>query len=139
MNSYSLKKKILLSVVLALTIVVVLLSWYSYSTQKALLLKSSVASVSQSGKQQAERIAGWLADRQRVITSVAAKIEENTLYGLQQAQRSGDFQLTYYAKGSPEIIIKFQLHHSHPYFSNRVALPPVRNSLVLPNNLAVAV
>ncbi|MBE0377828.1 methyl-accepting chemotaxis protein [Pseudoalteromonas prydzensis] len=96
MNSYSLKKKILLSVVLALTIVVVLLSWYSYSTQKALLLKSSVASVSQSGKQQAERIAGWLADRQRVITSVAAKIEENTLYGLQQAQRSGDFQLTYY-------------------------------------------
>ncbi|MEH6396206.1 methyl-accepting chemotaxis protein [Pseudoalteromonas sp.] len=96
MNSYSLKKKILLSVVLALTIVVALLSWYSYSTQKALLLQSSVASVSQSGKQQAERIAGWLADRQRVITSVASKIEENTLYGLQQAQRSGDFQLTYY-------------------------------------------
>ncbi len=43
------------------------------------------------------------------------------------------------AKGSPKIIIKFQLHHSHPYFSNRVALPPVRNRLVLPNNLAVAV
>lgn len=96
MNSYSLKKKILLSVILALTIVVVLLSWYSYSTQKALLLKSSVDSVSLSGKQQAERIAAWLADRQRVITSVAAKIEDNTLYGLQQAQRSGDFQLTYY-------------------------------------------
>jgi len=64
MNSYSLKKKILLSVVLALTIVVVLLSWYSYSTQKALLLKSSVDSVSLSGKQQAERIEAWLADRQ---------------------------------------------------------------------------
>ena len=45
----------------------------------------------------------------------------------------------YRPKGSPEIIIKFQLHHSHPYFSNRVALPPVRNRLVLPNNLAVAV
>ncbi|WP_225736805.1 hypothetical protein, partial [Pseudoalteromonas prydzensis] len=28
------------------------------------------------------------------------------------------------SKGSPEIIIKFQLHHSHPYFSNRVSLPP---------------
>ncbi|WP_350608834.1 hypothetical protein, partial [Pseudoalteromonas sp. AC40-MNA-CIBAN-0181] len=25
-------------------------------------------------------------------------------------------------KGSPKIIIKFQSHHSHPYFSNRVAL-----------------
>ncbi|MBE0459976.1 RHS repeat domain-containing protein, partial [Pseudoalteromonas prydzensis] len=47
--------------------------------------------------------------------------------------------LHYNPKGSPEIIIKFQLHHSHPYFSNRVALPPVRNRLVLPNNLAVAV
>ncbi|MFK3866834.1 GNAT family N-acetyltransferase, partial [Pseudoalteromonas rhizosphaerae] len=30
-------------------------------------------------------------------------------------------------KGSPKIIIKFQLHHSHPYFSNRFALLPVRN------------
>ncbi|MGO2131049.1 MAG: methyl-accepting chemotaxis protein [Pseudoalteromonas prydzensis] len=104
MNSYSLKKKILLSVVLALTIVVVLLSWYSYSTQKALLLKSSVDSVSLSGKQQAERIAGWLADRQRVITSVAAKIEDNTLNALQQAQRSGDFQLTYYGNNDGVMI-----------------------------------
>ncbi|MFU2509979.1 methyl-accepting chemotaxis protein [Pseudoalteromonas sp. ASV78] len=104
MNSYSLKKKILLSVVLALTIVVVLLSWYSYSTQKALLLKSSVDSVSLSGKQQAERIEAWLADRQRVITSVAAKIEDNTLNALQQAQRSGDFQLTYYGNNDGVMI-----------------------------------
>lgn len=41
-------------------------------------------------------------------------------------------------KGSPKIIIKFQSHHSHPYFSNRVALPPVRNRLALPSNLAAA-
>ncbi|MGS0536695.1 methyl-accepting chemotaxis protein [Pseudoalteromonas sp. SaAl2] len=96
MNSYSLKKKILLSVVLALVIVVGLLSWYSYSTQKALLLQSSVDSVRQTGKQQAERIEAWLADRQRVIASVANKVDGDTLNALQQAQASGDFQLTYY-------------------------------------------
>ena len=55
------------------------------------------------------------------------------------AAREFAAQLPLTPKGSPEIIIKFQLHHSHPYFSNRVALPPVRNRLVLPNNLAVAV
>ncbi|MDN3380120.1 MULTISPECIES: methyl-accepting chemotaxis protein [unclassified Pseudoalteromonas] len=96
MNSYSLKKKILLSVVLALVIVVGLLSWYSYFTQKALLLQSSVDSVRQTGKQQADRIEAWLADRQRVIASLANKVDGDTLNALQQAQASGDFQLTYY-------------------------------------------
>ncbi|CAM4353163.1 methyl-accepting chemotaxis protein [Pseudoalteromonas ostreae] len=96
MNSYSLKKKILLSVVLALVIVVALLSWYSYSTQKALLLQSSVDSVRQAGEQQAARIEAWLTDRQRVIASVATKVEGDTLNVLQQAQVSGDFQLTYF-------------------------------------------
>jgi methyl-accepting chemotaxis protein len=96
MNSYSLKKKILLSVVLALTVVITLLSWHSYSTQKNLLLQSSVDQVSESGKQQAMRIEQWLADRQRVITSVATKVEGDTLNALQQAQVSGEFQLTYF-------------------------------------------
>jgi methyl-accepting chemotaxis protein len=96
MNSYSLKKKILLSVVLALAVVIALLSLHSYSTQKTLLLQSSVEQVNQSGQQQAMRIEGWLADRQRVITSVASKVEGDTFNALQQAQISGDFQLTYY-------------------------------------------
>lgn len=95
MNSYSLKKKILLAVVLALTVVIALLSWRSYSTQKALLLQSSIAQVDQAGEQQAIQIKQWLADRQRVIASVAAKVEGDTLNALQQAQVSGDFQLTY--------------------------------------------
>ncbi|MFM9598142.1 hypothetical protein ACKI1O_53785, partial [Streptomyces scabiei] len=56
----------------------------------------SVDSVRQTGKQQAERIEAWLADRQRVIASVANKVDGDTLYALQQAQASGDFQLTYY-------------------------------------------
>ncbi|MBO7926515.1 methyl-accepting chemotaxis protein [Pseudoalteromonas sp. K222D] len=96
MHSYSLKKKILLSVILALVIVVALLSWRSYSTQKALLLQSSVDQVSQSGEQQAAQIEQWLADRLRIISSVATKLEGDMLNALQQAQASGDFQSTYF-------------------------------------------
>ncbi|PCC13797.1 methyl-accepting chemotaxis protein [Pseudoalteromonas sp. JB197] len=96
MHSYSLKKKILLSVILALAIVVALLSWRSYSTQKNLLLKSSIEQVSQSGEQQAAQIEQWLADRLRIISSVATKVEGDMLNALQQAQASGDFQSTYF-------------------------------------------
>jgi len=100
MNSYSLKKKILLSVVLALAVIIVLLSWNSYTSQKTLLLKSSIDNVSQSGKQQATRIEDWLASRQQIIKSVASKVEGNTLSGLQQAASSGGFQLTYFGDSS---------------------------------------
>jgi methyl-accepting chemotaxis protein len=100
MKSYSLKKKILLSVVLALAVVIGLLSWHSYSTQKILLLQSSVDQVNQSGKQQAMRIGEWLADRQRVISSVATKVEGDALNALQQAQISGDFQLAYFGNSN---------------------------------------
>lgn len=96
MNSYSLKKKILLAVILALTLVIALLSWRSYSTQEAFLLQSSVAQVRESGEQQAIQIKEWLAARQRVIASVATKVEGDPLNALQQAQVSGDFQLTYF-------------------------------------------
>ncbi|SFT70300.1 methyl-accepting chemotaxis sensory transducer with Cache sensor [Pseudoalteromonas sp. DSM 26666] len=104
MNSYSLKKKILLSVVLALAVIIILLSWNSYTSQKALLLKSSINNVSQSGKQQAVRIEGWLADRQRVIESVATKLEGNTVKALQQAKMSGDFKLTYFGSNDGKMI-----------------------------------
>ncbi|TMP67292.1 chemotaxis protein [Pseudoalteromonas sp. S1609] len=100
MNSYSLKKKILLSVVLALAVIIVLLSWNSYTSQKTLLLKSSIDNVSQSGKQQAASIEDWLASRQQIIKSVANKVEGNTLSALQQAAFSGGFQLTYFGSNS---------------------------------------
>lgn len=103
MHSYSLKKKILLSVILALAIVVALLSWRSYSTQKNLLLKSSIEQVSQSGEQQAAQIEQWLADRLRIVSSVATKVEGDTLNALQQAQASGDFQLAYFGNNDGEM------------------------------------
>ena len=100
MKSYSLKQKILLSVVLALAVVIGLLSWHSYSTQKSSLLQSSVNQVSESGKQQAKLIEGWLSDRKRIISSVATKVEGDTLNALQQAKISGDFQLTYFGNNN---------------------------------------
>lgn len=42
------------------------------------------------------RIEEWLADRQRIIESVASKVEDNMLNALQQAKFSGDFELTYF-------------------------------------------
>ncbi|ALS31747.1 methyl-accepting chemotaxis protein [Pseudoalteromonas translucida KMM 520] len=93
----------MLSVILALVIVVALLSWRSYSTQKALLLQSSVDQVSQSGEQQAAQIEQWLADRLRIVSSVATKVEGDTLNALQQAQASGDFQLAYFGNNDGEM------------------------------------
>lgn len=90
----------MLSVVLALAVIIVLLSWNSYTSQKALLLKSSIDNVSQSGKQQATSIEDWLASRQQIIKSVANKVEGNTLSALQQAAFSGGFQLTYFGDSS---------------------------------------
>ncbi|MGS0691862.1 methyl-accepting chemotaxis protein [Shewanella sp. 30m-9] len=96
MNSYSLKKKILISVVLAFSIVIGLLSWQSFSSQKQLLLQSSADQVRQLGEQQAARIDEWLADRQTIINATATKIDGDSLNVLQQAQLSAPFELAYF-------------------------------------------
>ncbi|MCS6208571.1 methyl-accepting chemotaxis protein [Shewanella baltica] len=95
MNSYSLKQKILFSVVVALSLVIGLLSWQSYSSQKSQLLKNSLEQVQRLGEQQAERIQEWLAGRQDIMGALASKVEGDSLNTLQQAQASGRFQLTY--------------------------------------------
>ncbi|AQS36912.1 methyl-accepting chemotaxis sensory transducer with Cache sensor [Shewanella psychrophila] len=96
MNSYSLKKKILISVVIALSLVIGLLSWQSYSSQKSLLMQGSIEQVQRLGDQQAQRIQEWLSARQSAIAAVATKIEGDSLSALQQAQDSGHFELTYF-------------------------------------------
>lgn len=96
MNTYSLKQKILFSVVIALSLVIGLLSWQSYSSQKSLLLQTSLEQVQRLGEQQALRIEEWLAGRQDIVGALASKVEGDTLNTLQQAQASGNFQLTYF-------------------------------------------
>ncbi|TNI12026.1 methyl-accepting chemotaxis protein [Aeromonas veronii] len=100
MKNLSLKQKILLSVVIALSLVILLLSWQSYSSQKSLLLQGSQEQLQRLGTQQAERVSDWLAARRNVIQALGNKAGADPLNALQQAQFSGRFQLTYFGESS---------------------------------------
>ncbi|MXV29119.1 HAMP domain-containing protein [Aeromonas veronii] len=100
MKNLSLKQKILLSVVIALSLVILLLSWQSYSSQKSLLLQGSQEQLQRLGTQQAERVSDWLAARRDVIQALGNKAGVEPLNALQQAQVSGRFQLTYFGESS---------------------------------------
>ncbi|MCK2082884.1 MULTISPECIES: methyl-accepting chemotaxis protein [Aeromonas] len=100
MKNLSLKQKILLSVVIALSLVILLLSWQSYSSQKSLLLQGSQEQVQRLGSQQAASVSDWLAARRDVIQALGNKAGPDPLNALQQAQVSGRFQLTYFGEGS---------------------------------------
>ncbi|SIQ45962.1 methyl-accepting chemotaxis sensory transducer with Cache sensor [Aeromonas sp. RU39B] len=108
MNNLSLKQKILLSVALALSLVIALLSWRSYTGQKEILLQGAHEQAERLGTQQAGRISEWLSARQDVIKALAAKASATPLDALQQAQVSGRFQLTYYGEATG------QMHDSDP-------------------------
>ncbi|EOD53486.1 methyl-accepting chemotaxis protein [Aeromonas molluscorum] len=100
MKNLSLKQKILLSVVIALSLVILLLSWQSYTSQKNLLLQSSQEQVQRLGNQQAQSVSDWLSARRDVIQALGNKASAEPLNALQQAQVSGRFQLTYFGEGS---------------------------------------
>ncbi|WP_429239150.1 methyl-accepting chemotaxis protein [Aeromonas veronii] len=100
MKNLSLKQKILLSVVIALSLVILLLSWQSYSSQKSLLLQGSQEQLQRLGTQQTERVSDWLAARRDVIQALGNKAGAEPLNALQQAQVSGRFQLTYFGESS---------------------------------------
>ncbi len=99
MKNLSLKLKILLSVVIALSLVILLLSWQSYSSQKSMLLQDSQEQVQRLGSQQAASVSDWLAARRDVIQALGNKAGAEPLNALQQAQVSGRFQLTYFGEG----------------------------------------
>ncbi|MFQ2856548.1 methyl-accepting chemotaxis protein [Aeromonas caviae] len=100
MKNLSLKQKILLSVVIALSLVILLLSWQSYTSQKSVLLQGSQEQVQRLGSQQAASVSDWLAARRDVIQALGNKAGAEPLNALQQAQVSGRFQLTYFGEGS---------------------------------------
>ncbi len=108
MKNLSLKQKILLSVVIALSLVILLLSWQSYSSQKNQLLQGSQEQVLRLGDQQAQSVSDWLGARRDVIQALGNKASAQPLDALQQAQVSGRFQLTYFGEGSGK------MHDSDP-------------------------
>ncbi|BBT79330.1 methyl-accepting chemotaxis protein [Aeromonas veronii] len=108
MKNLSLKQKILLSVVIALSLVISLLSWQSYSSQKNLLLQGSQEQLQRLGTQQAASVSDWISARRDVIQALGNKASSEPLNALQQAQVSGRFQLTYFGESSGK------MHDSDP-------------------------
>jgi methyl-accepting chemotaxis protein len=108
MKNLSLKQKILLSVVIALSLVILLLSWQSYTSQKSLLLQGSQEQVQRLGRQQAASVSDWLSARRDVIQALGNKAGAEPLNALQQAQVSGRFQLTYFGESNGK------MHDSDP-------------------------
>ncbi|MCW3171125.1 methyl-accepting chemotaxis protein [Shewanella subflava] len=103
MISNSLKQKILVPVIIALSMVITLLSWQSYSNQKDMLLQSNLEQVQRLSAQQAERISEWLATREDIINGLGDKLESQRLDALQQAQISGRFEGTYFGTNTGEM------------------------------------
>ncbi|MGL4717237.1 MAG: cache domain-containing protein, partial [Aeromonas sp.] len=108
MNNLSLKQKIVLSVVIAFSLAILLLSWQSYSSQKNLLLQGSQEQLQRLGTQQAASVSDWLSARRDVIQALGNKASSEPLNALQQAQVSGRFQLTYFGEASGK------MHDSDP-------------------------
>ena len=104
MKSYTLKQKILFPVFLALSIVIALLSWQSYSSQKNLLLQSNLEQVQRIGEQQAERASEWLDSKKNIIHALSTMVNEDSLKSLQQAKTAGIFESTYFGKDTGEMI-----------------------------------
>lgn len=117
MKNLSLKWKILLSVVFALSIVVLVLSWLSYDNQRDMLLRDSQDQIQQIGNLQAKSISSWLVVHQDIIAATADKLEANLLGVLQQAQQAGNFKLTFLGQNNG------QMHDSDPTV-NRTGFDP---------------
>ncbi len=96
MKLRSLKHKLLVCVVLALTLVVALLSWQSYSTQKTQLLQASQQELKRIGDMQAQRVTEWLAIRTNVVSSLQEYISDDFVPALQQARAAGKLESVYF-------------------------------------------
>ncbi|MGI2168523.1 hypothetical protein ACRN9L_21725 [Shewanella oncorhynchi] len=86
MKSYSLRQKILFSVILALSSVILLLSWQSYTSQKKVLLDVNLEQAQRLGDQQALLISEWLASRQKIVKGLAGQRNNDIVQAMKQAK-----------------------------------------------------
>lgn len=104
MSTLSLKQKILLPMTLALCLVILLLSWNGYHSQKQQLIKNSFNQIQRLGTLQAQQITSWLLSHRNVVSGLAESISnQNLLSSLRQAKISGQFQMTYYGQKDGQI------------------------------------
>ncbi len=100
MKSYSLRQKILLSVILALSAVILLLSWQSYTSQKKVLLDVNLEQAQRLGDQQALLIGEWLASRQKIVKGISGQLNNDIVQAMKQAKQSGGFESTYFGESN---------------------------------------
>lgn len=104
MTHILLKQKILLSVAIALSLVISILSWTSYSSQKDLLLQSNFDQVKQITQQQAERIGDWLNIRQNIVNSLKVDAHHNIRTSLLQTYATNQFESVYFGSNKGEMV-----------------------------------
>ncbi|AUD58660.1 chemotaxis protein [Shewanella sp. Pdp11] len=100
MKSYSLRQKILSSVILALSAVILLLSWQSYTSQKKVLLDVNLEQAQRLGDQQALLIGEWLASRQQIVKGISGQLNNDIVQAMKQAKQSGGFESTYFGESN---------------------------------------
>ncbi|WP_261922952.1 methyl-accepting chemotaxis protein [Shewanella sp. NFH-SH190041] len=91
MKSFSLKQKILLSVILVMLAIIISLSWYSYTEQKNQLIQAATYQIKSVAHEQAIEIADWLNIRRQIVTAMAKNVPVDRDNALQQGKISGHF------------------------------------------------
>ncbi|RYU51963.1 methyl-accepting chemotaxis protein [Aliivibrio finisterrensis] len=100
-SSMSLKAKLLLSIFIFITIIITTLTTITYITQKNNLHSQIHSETMNIGKVQAERFGEWLLLHKDIVNSLAQDINNgDVIFALQQAQKIGELQLTYFAENN---------------------------------------
>ena len=96
MTPRSLKQKILLSVMLALSIAILLLSGLAYYNQRQQVLDDGYSQLQSLGNEGARSINAWLASKQQVIEALGAQANLESNRELQLTKNSAGFLAAYY-------------------------------------------
>ena len=96
MNNLKLKHKILLSFIVAITIIVAALSSVSFHNLKTQLYLENTILVASLSEVEGEKIQSWFDIRQSILAAAGKKYDEAPLLALQQAQEAGDFALSFF-------------------------------------------
>ena len=120
MKIQSLKHKILLPVVGTVMVVVILLSWLSFTSLRDTTFNDSYAQLKGIGLKSAENIQFQLATRKAAVLGMAEQITGNISQALRQGKVSGQFNLAYYGEENGT------MHDADPGFDRSQYDPRVR-------------
>ena len=120
MKLQSLKHKILLPVIGTVMVVVILLSWLSFTSLRDATFNDSYEQLKGIGLKSAENIQFQLATRKAAVLGMAEQITGNITQALRQGKVSGQFNLAYYGEENGT------MHDADPGFDRSQYDPRVR-------------